>query len=346
MNSLLLLAAVLTLDGGAIRVSGWDAAHASPADYPQLLSVYVEPRAEQAPSLLGRYTVEQGDLFFHPRFPLLAGVRYRAVFRPPDGSVIERVFELPAVAKSPTTVITEIYPTSQELPANTLKFYIHFSAPMSRGEAYRNIHLLDEQGQAVDLPFLELTEELWDPAGDRFTLLFSPGRIKRGLEPNREMGPPLVAGRRYTLLIDSSWQDSNGQPLAREFRRSFQANPDERRPVDLKTWRTISPPAGGRQPLQALFPRPLDRALLNRMIEVLDSRGQRLAGQIAVDRQEQRWQFTPANPWKAGVYHLCVDTALEDLAGNKVDRPFDVDVFERVEKTVRTETKMLAFTVK
>jgi hypothetical protein len=217
---------------------------------------------------------------------------------------------------------------------------------MSRGEAYRHIRLLDEQGKAVDLPFLELTEELWNPAGDRFTLLFSPGRIKRGLEPNREMGPPLVAGQRYTLVIDSAWQDGHGQPLAREFRRSFQAIPDERRPVDLKTWQVIGPPPGGRQPLEAIFPRPMDRALLDRMIEVIDGRGARVEGAIAVDRQERRWQFTPASPWKRGVYQLRVDTALEDLAGNKVDQPFDVDVFEHVEKSVRTETKTLAFTVK
>jgi len=35
----LLLAAVLTLNGGAIRVSGFDAAHATPAEYPQLLAL-------------------------------------------------------------------------------------------------------------------------------------------------------------------------------------------------------------------------------------------------------------------------------------------------------------------
>ena len=342
----LLLAAVLTLNGGAIRVSGFDAAHATPAEYPQLLALYVEPRAEQAPALLGRYAVEQGDLVFHPRFPLLAGVRYRAVFRPAEGPAVEGVFEIPAPTKLPAAVVTEIYPTSQELPANTLKFYIHFSAPMSRGEAYRHIRLLDEQGKAVDLPFLELTEELWNPAGDRFTLLFSPGRIKRGLEPNREMGPPLMAGRRYTLVIDSTWQDGHGQPLAHEFRRSFQAIPDERRPVDLKTWHVIGPPPDGRQPLEAIFPRPMNRALLDRMIEVIDGSGHRVEGAITVDRDEQRWQFTPASPWKRGVYHLRVDTALEDLAGNKVDQPFDVDVFERVEKSVRTETKTLAFTVR
>ena len=38
-------------------------------------------------------------------------------------------------------------------------------------------------GQAVADPFLELDEELWSTDGRRFTLLFDPGRIKRGLKP-------------------------------------------------------------------------------------------------------------------------------------------------------------------
>src|SRR5580693_3365422 len=138
----LLLAAVLTLDGGAIRVSGFDAAHASLSEYPQLLSVYVEPRAAGAPALLGTYAVVAGELEFRPRFPLVPGVRYRAVFRPPGGATVEQVFEIPAIRKSAATVVTEVFPTAQALPANTLKFYIHFSAPMSRGDVYRHIHLL------------------------------------------------------------------------------------------------------------------------------------------------------------------------------------------------------------
>ena len=49
------------------------------------------------------------------------------------------------------------------LPANELKLYIYFSAPMSRGEAWKHIHLLDDAGKPVPLAFLELDQELWDP---------------------------------------------------------------------------------------------------------------------------------------------------------------------------------------
>jgi len=195
------------------------------------------------------------------------------------------------------------------------------------------------------MPFLELTEELWNPTSERFTLLFSPGRIKRGLAPNREQGPPLVAGRRYTLVIDAAWQDGNGQPMAHEFRKTFSTTEGERRPIDLKTWR-VTAPSTASATLEVIFPRPLDRALLDRMIAVIDRSGKRVPGTITIDRNEQRWRFTPAAPWKAGGYRLRVDTALEDLAGNKVDRPFDVDVFEHIEKTPRTETKDLLFSVR
>ena len=66
---------------------------------------------------------------------------------------------------------------------------------MSRGKAYRRVHLLDADGKEVDRAFLELGEELSAPDGKRFTLLIDPGRIKRGLKPRKDLGPVLEQGR-------------------------------------------------------------------------------------------------------------------------------------------------------
>ena len=41
--------------------------------------------------------------------------------------------------------------------------------------------------------------------------------------------------------------------------------------------------------------------------------------------------------WRAGPHLLLVDRALEDLAGNSVGRPFEVDVFGPVERRVTAE---------
>ena len=79
---------------------------------------------------------------------------------------------------------------------------------MSRGEAGRRIRLRRASGAEVSEPFLEIDEELWDPEGRRLTLLFDPGRIKRGLLSREEAGGALIPGERYSLIIDGGWPDA------------------------------------------------------------------------------------------------------------------------------------------
>src|SRR4029077_13312670 len=168
-------------------------------------------------------------------------LRYRAVFDPSrlgaTGEPVVAEFVIPKPAAGPPTVVEHVYPSTNKLPENQLKFYLHFSAPMSRGEAYRHIHLLQANGKEVDLPFLELDEELWDPEGKRFTLFFDPGRIKRGLKPREEVGPALEEGKSYTLVIDRQWQDAQGTPLKEFFRKAFSVSPPDDRQPDVNTWK-------------------------------------------------------------------------------------------------------------
>jgi hypothetical protein len=55
--------------------------------------------------------------------------------------------------------VRQVYPSTAKIPENQLKFYIEFSAPMSQGNAWRHIRLLKSDGQAVELPFLEIDQE-------------------------------------------------------------------------------------------------------------------------------------------------------------------------------------------
>jgi hypothetical protein len=73
---------------------------------------------------------------------------------------------------------------------------------------------------------------------------------------------------------------------------------------------------------------------------------ERIAGALAVDRQETQWRFTPIAAWRGGAYRLVIDTRLEDLAGNSIEQPFDIDVFERVTEHITTKTVEVAFIVK
>lgn len=328
------------------------------AQWQLLLAVYAaaSDAANDAPlpPMLGAYRLDAGVLRFVPQFPLEPGVTYRAVLRTEflpghsraNAAALTATFQLPPRSATPTTTVKHVYPSADLLPENLLKFYVYFSAPMNRGRSYEHIHLRDENGKEIELPFLELGEELWDPMMTRLTLFIDPGRIKRGVRPLEEIGPSLEAGRRYTLLIDRAWQDAAGNHLKEDFQKVFRVGAPDRQPPDPAQWQLQAPPSATRAPLTVVFPEPLDHALARRVIVVTDQFDKPVAGQTTMTEQERRWTFTPLDPWQRGQYQLVIQTTLEDLAGNNIGKPFELDLFEGVERRLSAKSVKLSFAVR
>ena len=320
-----------------------------PSQWQRLFAVYTET-ADVA--MLGTYRVQGNVLRFAPQFPMEPGLGYRAEFRPAQlpGKVsatpISSTFRLPPRDVTPTTIITAVYPSGDVVPENLLKFYLHFSAPMQRGGIYEYIQLRDSAGQVVELPFLEIDEELWDTSLTRLTLFIDPGRIKRGVLPLEEIGPSLQAGKSYTLVIQQAWKDGNGAPLKAEFQKSFRVVAPDRETPDPKRWQINAPPSGTREPLILRFPEPMDHALSSRLITVVTAAGQMVSGQIVLEDHEQRWSFTPTVAWPRGTYDLVIQTTVEDLAGNNIGKAFEVDLFTGVERHLKTSSAKLPFEIR
>lgn len=322
----------------------------------QLLSVYAGQGSITAdlnvPPMLGEYRVIKDIVRFEPRFPLQRGVTYRAVVRvrglsdDAQGALLSSTFSLPLEKREPSTRVAVVYPTADVLPENLLKFYVHFSAPMSRGHIYEHIQLLDDAGNAVELPFLEIDEELWNPAMTQLTLFIDPGRIKRGVKPLEDIGPSLEAGKSFTFVIDSSWRDAEGSPLVAKFEKTFRVTVPDRTPPDPARWKLNAPQAGGRTPLLVEFPEPMDFALAQRLMTVTDAAGHRIEGEVALAEQERQWRFQPGANWQAGKYLLVVQTTIEDLAGNNIGKPFEVDLFDNVQRRPGGESVKLGFEVR
>ncbi len=334
-------AAEIRLEQGRFLVRGWPFTLASaPREF---FAVYIEGGPAGTP-VLGSYELRGDVMTFTPRFPPQPGAVYRAVLRtqPP---VIVNLKAPPAQPREPAK-IEAIYPSGEQIPENQLKLYLHFSQPMGRGDAYSHIRLLDEKSSAIELPFLELEQELWDRSGKRLTLLFDPGRIKRGLVPNQEVGLALQAGHRVTLSVAAGWRDAQGAATFPGFKKEYSVGPADRTPLDPVRWRISTPRLGSSGPLIVDFGEAMDQALAQTLIRVERPAGTGVDGESAVEAHETRWRFTPKSPWGAGAYSLAVDTALEDLAGNRIGRPFDVDVFERVERQVRREWRRIRFEVR
>jgi hypothetical protein len=305
-------------------------------------------------NMLGRYGVDENLVVFRPRYPFRPNTDYRAEFHArllpgleASGQTVSLEFSLRHTdAEGEPARVSAVYPSANQLPENLLRFYVHFSRPMSRGQAYRCLHLLDASGNRIEDPFLELGEELWDDAGQRFTLFFDPGRVKRGLKPREEVGPVLEAGRTYTLVVDSSWRDARGQPMEREFRKTFHTVPiDDLQPSATK-WKLKVPRAGTRAHMTVMFDESLDHGMLERVLTVESTTGSVIAGKSTIEADELGWKFYPTEPWAEGDYRLRIETILEDVAGNSLARPFEVDVFRQVQRKVAREFVTLPFSVR
>lgn len=253
--------------------------------------------------------------------------------------------------------VTGVYPSADTLPQNLLKFYIHFSGTMSRGGVYEHIRIRDEEGEVVPDAFLELPQELWDPETTRLTILFDPGRIKRGLERHNLMGVAFEPGRRYTLVVDRTLRDGNGLPIGRQYRKEFTVSEPDREMPDHEQWRIETPSAGTREELVMYLDEPMDHALLRRLISVHREDGndgsaggaggisaeaggdpaeavgagedEPIAGSVEIRDGERVWAFRPERPWREGSYRMEIERVIEDLAGNNLNSVFDVELQER-----------------
>jgi hypothetical protein len=50
--------------------------------------------------------------------------------------------------------------------------------------------------------------------------------------------------------------------------------------------------------------------------------------------------------WRAGTFHLIVEATIEDLAGNNIGKPFEVDVFDDVQRRLTNATVTVPFEIR
>jgi hypothetical protein len=56
------------------------------------------------------------------------------------------------------------------------------------------------------------------------------------------------------------------------------------------------------------------------------------------------WKFAPAHPWIAGEYTIAISPLLEDVSGNNLNNPFDLDL-SKERRTHSTDRVKLPLTI-
>jgi hypothetical protein len=294
------------------------------------LQVFVETKNkvyESQFAIQGTYKVTKNSIAFIPDFPFMEGQNY--IVRVIDFNDSEKTaytntsFFFPKKTKTVAANVTKVYPTNMELPENTFRFYIYFSTPMKQEVALQHIHLIDENGIEDKHAFMKFKSELWSPDGKRLTLLFDPGRIKRGVATNEEKGAALHSGKNYKLVISDTWTDVFDQPLDTTFTKPFEVLKAYRTEIEPKKWKISKLKKGTKKPLVIAFDRVFDHALLQHMILVLDKDNAVIKGKITVSKEERKWSFLPDSIWNDAPVFIQVDTRLEDIAGNNIQDLLD-----------------------
>lgn len=332
----------ITRAGGLFRAEPWSGPEPA-GGWGEVFAVFAgdDPTA---PALLGAYAREGAAIVFAPRFVPAPALRLRAVYRPPGAqAVVARFGGVAAPPRAPTTRVLSVTPSTDVWPENILKLYVSFSAPMRIGVAWDNIRIRGADGAAMGGLFVEIDQELWDAEGRRLTVLFDPGRIKRGLVDNINEGPPLAVGGRYTLEIDAFWRDAAGGLLAEPFAKTVSVAPPLRSPIDPVLWR-LTPPARPTDPLVVAFDRSLDAALAVRAIAVRKA-GVAVLCEAELERDETQLVLHPTRRWTPGAYVLHAEDILEDIAGNRIGRPFDIDANDPAQRNAVAEAADLPFEI-
>lgn len=296
------------------------------------------------PAVSGTPVQTKDSIRFESRFGLSAGKKYRVRLFDRNGRQHELFVSIPKGDLQPPKVVA-IHPSASEVPANMLKFYVHFSQPMRRGSIYKHVKLLKKDGSEIELPFLEIEQEFWSRDGLRLTLLLDPGRVKRGLKPRMEMGPIFEPNQTYQLVISGKWENASGTALGKDIVKSYRITAEINTRLSVENWNVSTPQSGTRARVELNFDRILDQALLQRLVTVF-KQDQQIQGKFEAARDARSLWFTPQQPWRPGKYHFQLSPELEDVCGNSLAKPFDVDVFEKIENSPTDAAIRLPFAIK
>ncbi|MEM8541917.1 MAG: hypothetical protein AAGF25_13260 [Pseudomonadota bacterium] len=289
----------------------------------QLLQVFVGEAAlccDNKTPMVGSYRVEGQSISFTPAFDFVEGQSYTVLTRNAKiaGEIEGRKTEFSVGPQDePTTPeVVAIYPSGAKIPENTLRFYIHFSTPMKPHMSEQFILLADANGEVDNAAFMTFKQELWNESRTRLTLLLDPGRIKRGVAQNLALGPALLEGNRYSIVIEEGWPSASGEKSARQFEQSFVVSEALRTLPNIDLWHFYPPKIASIDPLIIEFDRPFDLPLAQSSISVLDENEKAVDGVVTVDNNEKIWRFQPDRTWETSVLRIVVDARLEDVAGN------------------------------
>ncbi|PHS20160.1 MAG: hypothetical protein COA86_02395 [Kangiella sp.] len=218
--------------------------------------------------------------------------------------------------------VANVYPTSEKIPENILRFYIYFDAPMREGNIFDFIKLFDEHNNEMSHVFFDSVHELWTPDHKRLTLLLDPGRVKSGLQANSAMGRAFTANKKYKLIVSEGFEAISGLKTTADYVKVFTATSEDREGINISRWQ-IEFPKHDLDKLKIDFKEPVDHVSAQHFILIVDHSGKEIEGSIDLQPNETGLVFEPTLPWVKGQYRILINHRFEDIVANNINGAFD-----------------------
>ncbi len=290
-------------------------------------------------AVAGSWKTEEGIITFTPFVPLDFNTDYVVTYL---GNLLLNLRTPVNPSESPS--LLAIHPTPDTLPENLLKIQLVFDREMQSGQSSKYVAIYEVGNEKkLENVFLDLSPELWNTRGDTLTLWLNPGRIKRDLIPNRQEGNPLEQGKSYKITVNTGWMSARGKPLEFAGSKTFYVSGADREYINPGEWTLTIPKAGTKETLQIKVNEPLDLMSAPPAIEIRHNNGKQLKGKVWLSNEQNIIYFKPINNWNTGRYSILIGDKLEDIAGNRMTRLFDEDLFDQKKKGKRQQ--ILYFTL-
>jgi hypothetical protein len=278
-------------------------------------------QASDTTSILGSFSNEQ-EIEFKPVIPFTRGMHYGVFYQ----SKKIGWFKISDASAIDTPAILAIFPSKDTLPENLLKVYLQFSHSMREGQSEKYIRLIKNGKDTLTDVFLFLQPELWNANRTVLTLWLNPGRIKKDLQPNLKLGSPLNEKTDYQLFVSKEWTDNQGRFLQKNFMHLFYVSKRDSLSPIAENWQLKLPKPSTKTALEISLLEPLDHFLLLECLHIKNKAGKVVEGIFTTADNDRKINFLPKEAWIETDYILEIESRIEDLAGNNLNRVFDRDL--------------------
>ncbi len=276
----------------------------------------------------GKYALNGKVLKYVPLSELGAGLEFEGEYTANgDTSFVHYLTPVAAEIDVPLPELEQIFPRSVDIPCNQLYFHIRFSQPMFPNKmAWQVVKIYDEDQE--EIPKMWRERSYWLDSNRVLVLMIHPGRVKRGIG----LDVPFKEEQEYVFLIDGELSDAFGRCVKMYSKTKFFASKDDYEIPKVNHKEVLVPARGTEDPLSIQFSEAMDYASIIDGVTITDEQGKLVKGNFWPLDNDATIEFFPGQEWIPGTYTITYGKIVADLAGNRLNRPFEMTSAEEVLK--------------